>query len=125
MWGLFCRPWERTSIPRLTAVAGTMTSATGLVNEQAQVSLLLAGPGVIATLTFAQLVIVLALFREIRCGGGSPALDLSRHDPAGDHLAHGLHYLGKRGAKYLFLDRAGLDCRQCWSFVAMCGIVSV
>jgi enterobacterial common antigen flippase len=43
--------------PRLTAIATNNTEANRIVNEQAQVSLLLAGPGVIATLTFAPLVI--------------------------------------------------------------------
>ncbi len=42
--------------PRLTAVAGSDTKCNRLVNEQAQVCLLLAGPGVIATLTLAPLV---------------------------------------------------------------------
>jgi antigen flippase len=45
--------------PRLTAVASDNAQCNRLVNEQAQVSLLLAGPGVIATLTFAPLVIAL------------------------------------------------------------------
>jgi PST family polysaccharide transporter len=45
--------------PRLTAAAKDDTECNRLVNEQAQVSLLLAGPGVIATLTFAPLVIAL------------------------------------------------------------------
>ena len=43
--------------PRLTAVANNHTECNRLVNEQAEVGLLLAGPGVIATLTFAPLVI--------------------------------------------------------------------
>lgn len=45
--------------PRLTAVVRDHDACNRLVNEQAQVSLLLAGPGVIATLTFAPLVIAL------------------------------------------------------------------
>jgi antigen flippase len=45
--------------PRLTAVANDNTECNRLVNEQAQIGLLLAGPGVIATLTFAPLVIAL------------------------------------------------------------------
>ncbi len=45
--------------PRLTAVVGDHDECNRLVNEQAQVSLLLAGPGVIATLTFAPLVVAL------------------------------------------------------------------
>jgi enterobacterial common antigen flippase len=43
--------------PRLTAVANDDAECNRLVNEQAQIGLLLAGPGVIATLTFAPLVI--------------------------------------------------------------------
>jgi PST family polysaccharide transporter len=43
--------------PRLTAVANDNDECNRLVNEQAQIGLLLAGPGVIATLTFAPLVI--------------------------------------------------------------------
>jgi len=43
--------------PRLTAVANNHRECNRLVNEQAQISLLLAGPGVIGTLTFAPLVI--------------------------------------------------------------------
>jgi enterobacterial common antigen flippase len=45
--------------PRLVGVAKDDRQCNRLVNEQAQVSLLLAGPGVIATLTFAPLVIAL------------------------------------------------------------------
>lgn len=45
--------------PRLTAVAKDNTECNRVVNEQAHVSILLAGPGVIATLTFAPLVIAL------------------------------------------------------------------
>ena len=43
--------------PRLTAVANNHPECNRLVNEQAEVGLLLAGPGVIATLTFAPVVI--------------------------------------------------------------------
>jgi PST family polysaccharide transporter len=43
--------------PRLTAAAHRNSECNRLVNEQAQVSLLLAGPGVVATLTFAPLVV--------------------------------------------------------------------
>lgn len=45
--------------PRLTSVARENTQCNRLVNEQAQISLLLAGPGVIATLTFAPVVVTL------------------------------------------------------------------
>ncbi len=43
--------------PRLTAVAHDSVACNRLVNEQAEVSLLLAGPGVLATLTLAPLVV--------------------------------------------------------------------
>jgi len=45
--------------PRLTASAADNAKCNRLVNEQARISLLLAGPGVIATLTFAPLVMAL------------------------------------------------------------------
>jgi antigen flippase len=45
--------------PRLSAVASNDAECNRLVNEQALVGLLIAGPGVLATLTFAPLVIVL------------------------------------------------------------------
>jgi antigen flippase len=45
--------------PRLTASINDHKVSNRLVNEQARVGLLLAGPGVIATLTFAPLVITL------------------------------------------------------------------
>jgi PST family polysaccharide transporter len=45
--------------PRLTANQNDNTVCNRLVNEQARVGLLLAGPGVIATLTFAPIVITL------------------------------------------------------------------
>lgn len=45
--------------PRLAAIAKDNTECNRVVNEQAHVSMLLAGPGVIATLTFAPLVIAL------------------------------------------------------------------
>ncbi len=45
--------------PRLTAIAKDNVECNRVVNEQAHVSMLLAGPGVIATLTFAPLIIAL------------------------------------------------------------------
>jgi antigen flippase len=45
--------------PRLTAVADDNAECNRLVNEQALIGLLIAGPGVLATLTFAPLVIAL------------------------------------------------------------------
>jgi len=50
--------------PRLVGAAGDHRLCNRLVNEQAQVSMLLASPGVIATLTFAPLVLVLLYSSE-------------------------------------------------------------
>lgn len=58
--------------PRLTASAKDNTACNRLVNEQARVGLLLAGPGVIATLTFAPAVI--ALFYSAKFGAAVPIL---------------------------------------------------
>ena len=52
--------------PRLTASASDNTACNRLINEQTQVGLLLAGPGLIATLTFAPVVI--ALFYSAKFG---------------------------------------------------------
>jgi antigen flippase len=53
--------------PRLTGVAKDHARSNQLVNQQALVSMLLAGPGAIATLTFAPLVI--ALFYSAKFAG--------------------------------------------------------
>jgi PST family polysaccharide transporter len=52
--------------PRLVSVAADNPLCNRLVNEQAQVSLLLAGPGIIATVAFAPLVI--ASFYSVKFG---------------------------------------------------------
>lgn len=59
--------------PRLTAVAGDDKECNRLVNEQAQVSMLLAGPGLLATLTVAPLVMAIFYSREFL-----PAVELLR-----------------------------------------------
>jgi antigen flippase len=59
--------------PRLTAVAKDNAECNRLVNEQAEVSLLIAGPGLLATLTFAPLVI--QLFYSDKFG---PAVEILR-----------------------------------------------
>jgi enterobacterial common antigen flippase len=53
--------------PRLSAAANNNEECNRLVNEQALVGLLIAGPGVVATLTFAPLVI--ALFYSTKFSG--------------------------------------------------------
>jgi antigen flippase len=56
--------------PRLTAVSKDHPRCNQLVNQQALVSILLAGPGVIATLTFAPLVIALFYSAEFAAAVG-------------------------------------------------------
>jgi enterobacterial common antigen flippase len=58
--------------PRLSAVSRDNAECNRLVNEQALVGLLLAGPGVIATLTFSPLVI--ALFYSAKFGAAVEVL---------------------------------------------------
>jgi PST family polysaccharide transporter len=58
--------------PRLSAVANDNAECNRLVNEQALIGLLIAGPGVLATLTLAPLVI--SLFYSAKFGGAVPVL---------------------------------------------------
>jgi antigen flippase len=58
--------------PRLTANASDNPACNRLVNEQARVGLLLAGPGLVATLTFAPIVIT--LFYTAKFGAAVPVL---------------------------------------------------
>jgi antigen flippase len=57
--GLILQAMGADFYPRLTACANDNGACNRIVNEQARVGLLLAGPGVTATLTFAPLVIAL------------------------------------------------------------------
>jgi len=57
--GFILQAMDADFYPRLVSVATDNTLCNRLVNEQVQVSLLLAGPGIIATVTFAPLVIPL------------------------------------------------------------------
>lgn len=58
--------------PRLSAVANDHAECNRLVNEQALIGLLIGGPGVVATLTLAPLVI--SLFYSARFGAAVPVL---------------------------------------------------
>jgi PST family polysaccharide transporter len=58
--------------PRLTAVANDNSECNRLVNEQARIGLLLAGPGVIGTLTFTPLV--LSMFYSAKFHGAAEIL---------------------------------------------------
>ncbi len=88
--------------PRLTAVSKDNVECNRLVNEQAQISLLLAGPGVMATLTFAPLVV--AVFYSDRFSG---AVDLLRWICLGMTLRVVAFPLGyvvlAKGAQQIFL----------------------
>jgi enterobacterial common antigen flippase len=59
--------------PRLTGAAGDNRECNRLVNEQTEVGLLLAGPGLLATLTFAPLVISLLYTAQFQ-----PAVEIFR-----------------------------------------------
>jgi antigen flippase len=87
--------------PRLTAVAKDDEHCNRLVNEQAEVSLLLAGPGLLATLTFSPLVI--ALFYSAKFG---PAVEILRWVCLGMMLRVGTWPMGfiqiAKGAKHFF-----------------------
>jgi len=65
--GLILQAMGADFCPRLVAIAKDNAECNRVVNEQAHVSLLLAGPGVIATLTFAPLI--LALFYTTKFEG--------------------------------------------------------
>ncbi len=70
--GIILQAMGADFFPRLTAVAHRNTECNRLVNEQAEVGLLLAGPGLIATLTFAPLFI--ELFYSARFGAAVEVL---------------------------------------------------
>jgi PST family polysaccharide transporter len=71
--GIILQAMGADFFPRLTAVANNNARCNRLVNEQAEVGLLLAGPGVLGTLTFAPLVI--QVFYSDRFG---PAVEILR-----------------------------------------------
>lgn len=60
--------------PRLTGVANDHPNVNKLVNEQIQISILLAGPGVVITLAFAPLI--MQFFYAVEFSGGTDLLRL-------------------------------------------------
>ena len=58
--------------PRLSAVAGDNVACTRMVNEQSRISILLAGPGLLATLALSPLV--MAVFYSTQFAGAVPVL---------------------------------------------------
>lgn len=71
--GIILQAMGADFFPRLTAVAQDNAECNRLVNEQAEVGLLLAGPGILGTLSLAPLVIT--LFYSAKFG---PAADILR-----------------------------------------------
>ena len=57
--GLVTQAMSADFCPRLTGIADDREQANVLMNEQSKVSLLLAGPGILATLTFAPLLMTM------------------------------------------------------------------
>ena len=78
--------------PRLTAIANRNEDCNRLVNEQAEIGLLMAGPGILATLTLAPIVITVFYRGDFAPGRGNPALDLPGHATQGRDVAHGVHH---------------------------------
>jgi PST family polysaccharide transporter len=85
--------------PRLTGLAQDHAACNRAVNEQAEISLLLAGPGVLVTMTLAPFV--LTLFYSARF---EVAVDLPGHDAAGDLVADGFHRAGEGAAAAVLLE---------------------
>jgi PST family polysaccharide transporter len=87
--------------PRLTAAANNHPECNRLVNEQAEVGLLLAGPGVLGTLVFAPLVI--SLFYSTKFG---PAVEVLRWICLGMFIRVGSWPIGfivlAKGARNIF-----------------------
>lgn len=71
--GLILQAMAADFFPRLTAAANNQLECNRLVNEQAEVGLLLAGPGLLGTLTFAPLVI-----QVFYSGKFGPAVEILR-----------------------------------------------
>ena len=108
--------------PRLTAMVHDHRACNRLVNEQARMGLLLAGPGVLATLTFAPAVIALLYSAKFGAAVGILTLGLPWSGAAGDYLADGLHYYGKGPGGSLGFLRTGLGCCESRPGVDLCGI---
>jgi len=100
--------------PRLTAVIHDHPVCNRLVNEQARISLLLAGPGIIATLTFAPLVIALLYSTEF--GGAVGVLRWICLGAALQVITWPMGFI------VLAKGRAGLlvFCEVAWGIVSLC-----
>jgi len=111
--------------PRLSAIASDNAECNRLVNEQALIGLLLAGPGVIATLTFAPLVI--AVFYSAKFGA---AVEVLRWVCLGAALQvitwpMGFIILAKARQDYFFLSEfiwAIVAAALAWACIAFLGL---
>ena len=98
--------------PRLTAVARDNAQCNRLVNEQAEVGLLLAGPGVFGTLTFAPLIVQLFYSQRFE-----PAVEILRWICLGMMLRvacwpMGFILLAKGAGKLFFWTEVVSSCLQ-------------
>lgn len=111
--------------PRLTAVAFDSVECNRLVNEQAEISMLLAGPGLIGTLTLAPLVITLFYSADFRA-----AVDVLRWICLGMMLRIVAWPIGfivlARGAKAIFfwteIAATAVHVGLAWLLVQMFGV---
>jgi antigen flippase len=100
--------------PRLTARAKDNVACNRLVNEQAQVGLLLAGPGVLGTITFAPLVIALLYSAKFQ-----PAVGILRWICLGTIVQVVTWPMGfiivAKARQLLFIG-----CELAWTIVSLC-----
>jgi antigen flippase len=114
--------------PRLTAASNNNSECNRLVNEQAQISLLLAGPGVLGTLTFAPLVITLLYSEKFK-----PAVEILRWICLGMTLRvvswpMGFIILAKAQQKLFFLTEVSVaivHIALAWLFLRVFGLNGV
>jgi PST family polysaccharide transporter len=124
--GFILRAMGTDFYPRLTAVATDDPECNRLVNEQAQISWLLAGPGMLATLTFAELVIHVFYSAEFE-----PAIGLLRWVCLGMMLRVVAWPLGfiviAKGAQQIFLwtevAAAAVHVGLAWLLVNHLGLI--
>jgi PST family polysaccharide transporter len=112
--------------PRLTAVAGDDDVCHRLVNEQAEVGLLVAAPGIIATITFAPLV--LRLFFSADFAGAVPVLQWQALGTLLMVLSWPISYILLARADvraYFWAEQitSGVHVLLIWSAVATLGLV--
>ena len=111
--------------PRLTAVSADHAAMTTMVSEQSEISLLLAVPGILATLAFAPLVIALFYSRDF-----TPAVEVLRWQILGIALRVvswpiGFAILAKGAGRTFIATEAAANIVQIggiWLFVSAFGL---